>query len=72
MTGVALLALAAIAGGVGYYISLRRHPYTPCRRCEGSGRNSGSTRRRYGLCGRCGGSGRRERFGRRFILRRDH
>jgi DnaJ-class molecular chaperone len=69
VTGAALLALIAIGGGVAYYISLRRHPYTPCRRCEGSGRNSGSSRIRFGTCGKCGGSGRRQRFGRRFILR---
>lgn len=48
----------------GYRISLSVHPYTNCKRCNGNGRNSGSTRTKFGNCRACGGRGRKERFGR--------
>jgi DnaJ-class molecular chaperone len=65
-----LLGLAFTAA-VGYRVSLWIWPYTYCRKCGGSGRNSGSNRRRFGACPRCGGSGRKERFGVRLFVRRD-
>jgi hypothetical protein len=42
--------------------SLRRHPYTPCHRCNGSGPSEGSTRQ-LGRSPACGGTGRRLRRG---------
>lgn len=57
----------AICCMVCYRISLSIHPYTNCPRCNGNGKNAGSTPTKYGPCRKCGGSGRRERFGRRFL-----
>ena len=57
--------LAAVAGVyfIGYYFSLKIWPYTRCRKCEGRGRNTGSTWRRWGDCRACGGSGQKWRLG---------
>jgi DnaJ-class molecular chaperone len=64
--GVAVCCLAA------YRISLSLHPFTNCPRCNGNGKNAGSTRTKFGRCRKCGGSGRRERLGRRvFGIDRD-
>ena len=43
--------------------SLYFWPYAPCRKCKGSGKNAGSSRKRYGDCSRCGATGRRRRIG---------
>jgi hypothetical protein len=64
-----ILAIIAAAAAAGWYISLRRHPYAPCRWCRGTSRNAGSTRKRWGACPRCGGTGRRLRWGARRVRR---
>lgn len=62
---LALLAMAVIAFGL-WRISLRVHPYAPCRWCRGRrGRNPGSSRERWGRCRHCGGKGERLRWGAR-------
>ncbi len=61
---VALIVMAAVGAG-GYYISLRIWPETSCKRCDGTGRNRGSTKKRFGKCKRCAGSGRKPRLGNR-------
>jgi hypothetical protein len=38
-------------------------PFGPCRRCQGSKTNRGSTKRRFGTCKRCRGSGFRQVLG---------
>ena len=50
-------------------VTLYVWPYAPCRKCEGSGRNAGSDRKRFGQCRRCMGAGRRIRFGARTVHR---
>ncbi len=51
---VALAGLYAIA----YAISIRRHPYRPCRRCGESGKHRGTVfPRSFRACRRCGGTG---------------
>jgi len=65
----ALIVIAA-AGAVGYYASLRIWPETSCRRCDGSGRNAGSNKKRFGKCKRCDGTGRKLRLGTRILTRR--
>jgi DnaJ-class molecular chaperone len=53
----------------GYYLSLKIHPRTKCKRCDGSSRHYDlvySERRQ--LCPACGGSGRRERLGTRLFF----
>jgi hypothetical protein len=64
-----LLVIAAAAFGTGYLVSLRLWPETRCGRCEGSGRNAGSTSKRFGRCRSCAGSGRKPRLGTRIISR---
>ena len=65
------LGFLIFCGAVGwvawYRVSLVQHPFTPCQKCNGSGKNPGSTRTKYGQCRKCGGSGRKERFGRRLF-----
>ena len=69
---MAVLVVAAFACGAGYLISLRIWPETKCGRCDGSGRNAGSTAKRFGKCKRCAGTGRKPRAGTRILDRRGH
>lgn len=63
---IAVLVLVAVGGWV---VSLLWHPFTTCGRCNGTGRNAGSTGRAYGRCPRCKGKPERLRFGGRLIGR---
>jgi DnaJ-class molecular chaperone len=64
-----IIIIIGIIAAVGYYISLRIHPLTKCRLCNGNGRHFGSVytnaQRR---CRKCGGSGRLDRLGTRVFL----
>ncbi|WP_192808649.1 hypothetical protein [Actinomadura montaniterrae] len=62
MINMILLAMAAF---VIWAVSVYTYPFRPCRRCGGTGRKPGSTRRRFGPCNRCGGTGRTQRLGSR-------
>lgn len=58
---------AAVVASVAYAVSLRLHPWRPCRACRGSGK----TRDRFwkpatGTCPKCRG-GRRPRLGVRML-----
>jgi DnaJ-class molecular chaperone len=66
MAGLILIVLLAIAGWVA---SLYLWPFRPCLRCNGTGRNKGSTKKRFGECKRCQGSGRLRRIGAKTIHR---
>jgi len=62
-----VLIAAAAGGAVAYLVSLRLHPWRPCRACRGSGK----TRDRIwkpasGTCPKCRG-GRRPRLGVRVL-----
>lgn len=64
------LMLLALAAAALWLVSLVVHPMRPCPRCAqhaaargGSGRNTGSSKRRFGACGRCGGTGTARRIG---------
>ena len=63
-----ILILIIIIAVAGYFISLRIHPLTKCRLCNGTGRHHGNVytyaQRR---CRKCGGNGRKDRFGKRFF-----
>ncbi len=56
--GALILAAVAIAWGAW----LRTHPFGPCPRCGGSGRNKLSSPNRWGNCRACKGSGRKRRW----------
>jgi hypothetical protein len=70
--GVSALAVVAIAVAIGlaygaaYLLSVRMHPWRPCRRCGESGKHRGRLfRRSFRACDRCGGTGmERRRFAR--------
>jgi DnaJ-class molecular chaperone len=64
---MAVLIIAAIVGGAGYYVSLRIWPETSCKRCSGGGRNAGSNAKRFGRCKSCTGTGRKPRRGTRIL-----
>jgi hypothetical protein len=52
-------AVAAVCLAVAYRISIRRHPYRPCRKCGESGKHRGTVFiRSFRACTRCGGTGR--------------
>jgi hypothetical protein len=58
---VLLLAAAAVYAGA-YAISIRMHPWRPCRRCGESGKHRGTVfTRSFRSCPRCGGTGREPR-----------
>ncbi len=58
-----VLLLAALGYAVAYGISIRLHPYRPCRRCGESGKHRGAIfTRSFRDCRRCGGTGRELRL----------
>jgi hypothetical protein len=63
MTGGAVLALVALAAAGGYAADLWRRPFRWCRRCQGTGRVTGSTGKRWGPCPRCTNRPPRPRIG---------
>jgi hypothetical protein len=70
--GVLILVALVVVWAVGYLISCWLWPWEPCDDCEDRpGRNWGSNRERWGTCKTCGGKGRQERFGVRFVRRKD-
>jgi hypothetical protein len=49
----------AVCFAVAYRISVRRHPYRPCRKCGESGKHRGAVfTGSFRACTRCGGTGR--------------
>ncbi|WP_155128763.1 hypothetical protein [[Actinomadura] parvosata] len=61
LTALAVLILAAL---LTYRISLKRHPYTDCRRCKGTGeRRSRLFAHSFGYCPDCDGRGLKLRAG---------
>jgi DnaJ-class molecular chaperone len=63
-----LLIGIVIVAAVGYYVSLRIHPFVKCGLCKGTGRHFGTVyKNAHRKCRKCGGTGRRDRLGTRFI-----
>jgi len=59
-----LLIGIVIVAAVGYYVSLRIHPFTKCSLCKGGGRHFGSVYTyAHRKCSKCGGTGRVDRLG---------
>jgi DnaJ-class molecular chaperone len=66
---MAILIIIGIITAVGYYISLRIHPLTKCRLCNGGGRHFGAVYPyAHRRCRKCDGSGRKDRLGVRLFL----
>lgn len=56
---IAWLVIVVSVYAAAYSISLRRHPYRPCRKCGESGKNRGTVfTGSFRACTRCGGTGR--------------
>jgi hypothetical protein len=65
------IIILAIIAFIGYYLSLRLHPYTKCRVCNGTARHFGSVYTyAHRRCRKCGGTGRKERLGVRLFINR--
>ncbi|MEO3799966.1 hypothetical protein [Nonomuraea sp. B1E8] len=65
LTAAALTVLILLAS---YRASLKRHPYTDCRRCKGTGeRRSRLFAHSFGYCPDCTGTGYRPRLGARLL-----
>jgi hypothetical protein len=64
ISATAAVILAALAVTVGYLIGCWIYPFTPCRRCHGTGYRPGWLTRHERTCRTCQGEGRRLRFGR--------
>ncbi|MGW4640779.1 hypothetical protein ACWEN6_19755 [Sphaerisporangium sp. NPDC004334] len=65
---VTMLAVLALALVVAYRVSLKRHPYTHCWRCQGTGeRRSRLFANSFGHCPDCEGTGHRPRAGARLL-----
>ncbi|MER6508262.1 hypothetical protein ABT158_15685 [Nonomuraea sp. NPDC001636] len=63
-----ILAVLAFTLLVAYRVSLKRHPYTDCRHCKGTGeRRSRLFAHTFGYCPDCTGTGRKLRFGVRLL-----
>ena len=61
---MAIFILIVIFAAVGYYVSLRIHPLTKCKACNGTGRHFGSVyKNAQRRCTKCGGTGRQNRLG---------
>lgn len=62
MNGYVILALAAVAAGGTWAISVARRPWVNCAACKGGGKARGVLfRHAYAECPACGGTGRRPR-----------
>jgi DnaJ-class molecular chaperone len=68
---MSILIILVIIVIFGYYLSLRAHPFTKCRLCNGRGRHFGTVYQyAYRRCRKCGGNGRKERLGVRLFVNR--
>jgi len=68
---MSILIILIIVFIVGYYLSLRAHPYTKCRLCNGRGRHFGTVYTyAHRRCSKCGGTGRKDRLGVRLFVNR--
>jgi DnaJ-class molecular chaperone len=65
-----IIVVICIIAAVGYYGSLRAHPFTKCRDCNGTARHFGTTYTyAHRRCRKCGGTGRKDRLGVRLFIK---
>ena len=56
---------------IGYYLSLKAHPFTKCKVCNGTARHYGAVYQdAFRRCRKCDGTGRQDRLGVRLFLNR--
>jgi hypothetical protein len=67
---MSVIILIAVVVVLGYYLSLRMHPTTRCKRCDSGSRHYDLlySERGRGACPDCGGTGRQERLGVRLFI----
>jgi hypothetical protein len=67
---MSVIILIAVVVVLGYYLSLRIHPTTRCKRCDSGSRHYDLlySDRARGACPGCGGTGRQERLGVRLFI----
>jgi len=64
-----IIILIGVIAAAGYWISLRIHPLTKCKVCNGGGKHVGTVYTyAHRRCRKCGGSGRQDRLGVRLFL----
>jgi len=67
---MAWLVIFVVVLAAGYFVSLRIHPFTKCRFCNGTGRHFGAVYTyAHRRCRKCGGTGRQDRLGGRVFGR---
>jgi DnaJ-class molecular chaperone len=65
-----IIVVICIIAAVGYYGSLKAHPFTKCRVCNGTARHFGTTfTQAHRRCRKCGGTGRKDRLGVRLFMK---
>ena len=69
MNGWEILAIAAVIRFLVWLWHAVFHPYAPCRGCDGTGKNLGSTGKRWGRHWRCKGTGNRQVIGSAYVHR---
>jgi hypothetical protein len=65
-----IIVVIGIMAAIGYYVSLKTHPLTKCKVCNGSARHFGTTyTTAFRRCRKCGGTGRKDRLGVRLFMK---
>jgi DnaJ-class molecular chaperone len=65
-----IIVVIGIVAAFGYYMSLKSHPFTKCKFCNGTARHFGTTYTyAHRRCRKCGGTGRKDRLGARLFTK---
>jgi DnaJ-class molecular chaperone len=65
-----IIVVIGIVAAFGYYMSLKAHPFTKCKFCNGTARHFGTTfTYAHRRCRKCGGTGRKDRLGARLFTK---
>lgn len=66
-----IIVILGILVVVSYYLSLKMHPFTKCKFCNGSGKHYGTTyANAHRRCRKCAGTGRKDRLGARLFIKK--
>ncbi len=65
-----IIVIIGVIAGFSYYVSLKAHPLTKCKVCDGRARHYSSTYpNAFRRCRKCGGTGRKDRLGVRLFMK---